>query len=62
MSYPLDPLNEDTEHGVDMRRSRTIPPLAQSALTMTLAFLIALAIVWSGADRVWLAQIVACRS
>jgi len=31
-----------------------LPPLAQSALTMTVAFLIALAIVWSGADRVWL--------
>ena len=34
----------------------TIPPLAQSALTLTLALLIAIAVVWSGADKIWLAK------
>ena len=33
-----------------------IPPLARSAVIMMLAILIAIAVVWSGADKIWLAK------
>jgi hypothetical protein len=34
----------------------TVPPLARLAITLLTALVIALAIVWSGADKIWLAR------
>ena len=38
----------------------TMPPLARSAVILLLAFLIAIAVVWSGMDKLWVQQMCHC--